>query len=249
MSVPVVRPAPFEHSFLTKPALADPLWRYMDFSKFVAMLVNGGLYLSRIDRLGDIYEGWVPKPVKKHYGGFFVQEEMERDNELRKRSSVERRNYYVSCWHANDEQSDAMWKLYVKGAEGIAIRTTCRNLQASLADTPEELWLYKVMYTNYEKEPNHGGSMLRACLTKRKPFAHEEEVRVIWYMGEDSKFSPQKGTLDSGFYVQCNLANLIEQVYVAPTEHPWFVPIVKDILEKYGINAEVIQSGLNLMPQ
>ena len=144
MPVAVVHPTSFVHSTLTKPALTDPLWRYMDFSKFVAMLVNGGLYLSRLDRLGDIYEGWVPKPKKGHYAGFFVQEEMARDTELRKRSSVDRLSYYVSCWHANDEQSDAMWKLYVKGAEGIAIRTTCRNLQASLTDTPEELCVYKV---------------------------------------------------------------------------------------------------------
>ena len=90
--------------------------------------------------------------------------------------------------------------------------------------------------------------MLRACLTKRMPFVHEKEVRVVWYKGEHSKSLRKKDQKDSGFYVECNLATLIEQVYVAPTEDPWFVPIVKDILEKYGINAEVVQSGLNLKP-
>lgn len=62
------------------------------------------------------------------------------------------------------------------------------------------------------------------------------------------KSSHKKGDLASGFYVECNLETLIEQLYVAPTENPWLVPIVKDVLEKYGINTEVVQSDLNLKP-
>jgi hypothetical protein len=220
----------------------------MDFTKFVAMLINEGLYLSRIDRLGDAYEGWIPKSSKKQYGGFFGQQYMKRDIELKEQSIAMRRLFFTSCWHANDEQSDAMWKLYVKGNEGIAIRTTCRNLQESLKDAPEELWLYEVMYADSEKKPIHGGSMLRACLTKRPPFAHEKEVRVVWRRKTPSKAHSKKSELDRGFYVKCNLATLIQRVYVAPTENPWFAPIVKAVLEKYGIVAEVVQSGLHLKP-
>lgn len=179
-TMPVIWPATWDHRSLSKPALADSLWRYMDFTKFVGMLVNKGLYLSRLDRLGDTYEGWVPKSLKRHYGGFFGQEFMERDLKLRKQARALRRLFFVSCWHANDEQSDSMWKLYLKGNEGIAIRTTFRNLQASLGGAPEELWIYKIIYADSEKKPIHGGSMLRACLTKRMPFANEEEVRVVW---------------------------------------------------------------------
>jgi len=248
--MPITWPATLEHRSLrdNKPALLDPLWRYMDFTKFVAMLVSEGLYLARLDQLGDVYEGWIPKPLKRHYGGFWGQEHMKRDRELRKRSSVERSRCYVSCWHANVEQSDAMWKLYQKGTEGIAIRTTCRSLQASLTDAPEELWIYGVEYADSEKKPTHAGSMLHACLTKRKPFEHEKEVRVVWYNRQRSKSHRKKSELDTGFYVKCKLATLIQQVYVAPTESPWFAPIVKDVLQKYGINARVVQSGLNLTP-
>jgi hypothetical protein len=81
------------------------------------------------------------------------------------------------------------------------------------------------------------------------PFAHEKEVRVVWCNSESSKSYHKKTELDSGFYVKCKLATLIEQVYIAPTENPWFVPVVKDVLEKYGIKAEVVQSGLNLKPR
>jgi hypothetical protein len=113
----------------------------MDFTKLAAMLVNDGFYLSRLDRFGDAYEGWVPESPKEHYGGCLEMEHMKRDRELRKRSSELRKHFFVSCWHANDGQSDAMWKLYVKGNEGIAIQTTCGKLQVSLRHAPEELGL------------------------------------------------------------------------------------------------------------
>ncbi len=71
----------------------------------------------------------------------------------------------------------------------------------------------------------------------------------MWYNKPRSKSPRKKTELESGFYVRCRLATLIEQVHVAPTENPWFEPIVKNVLEKYGINAQVIQSGLKLTPR
>lgn len=155
---------------LEKPALSDPLWRYMDFSKFVATLVNRGLYRSRMDRLGDAYEGWVPKTPREQYHGFLQNEFFRRDRELRKKATELRKRIYASCWHANDDESDAMWKLYMKSKNGIAIRTTCRSFHKALKQTPESCSLYKVDYADQTKQPNHGESMIRACLTKRKPF-------------------------------------------------------------------------------
>ncbi|MEO8496287.1 MAG: DUF2971 domain-containing protein [Planctomycetota bacterium] len=234
---------------MEKPALADPLWRYMDFTKFVAMLVKGGMYLTRVDQLGDVYEGYVPKSPTAHYGGFFGEEWLKRDRKLREESRELRKQFYVNCWHGNDKQSDAMWKLYVKGNEGVAIRTTCRNLQAALEDAEEELWIYKVMYADYEDEPIHDGSMLRACLAKRDAFEHEKEVRVVFRNTEPSRSQRKKGKSNRGFYVKCNMSTLIECVYIAPTVYPWFEPIISDVLDKYGIDVEVIQSGLNSKPQ
>lgn len=172
---------------------------------------------------------------------------MERERTLRQNWKDQRKRFYVNCWHANDDQSDAMWKLYSSGGEGVAIQTTCRQLKASLADTCEELWLYKVMYTR-RQNPVHGGSMLRACMTKRLPFEHEKEVRLVCDT-ETLKSRPREGEYRTGFYVRCDLNELIETLYIAPTESPWFEPIVVVLLEKYGINANVKQSDLKLKPQ
>ena len=40
-----------------RPSADTVLWRYMDFSKFVAMLKDKALWFGRIDRLGDPFEG------------------------------------------------------------------------------------------------------------------------------------------------------------------------------------------------
>ncbi|WP_319404788.1 DUF2971 domain-containing protein [uncultured Desulfosarcina sp.] len=245
--MPVVWTHNKDNFFLERPDLATPLWRYMSISKFLAMLVNSGIYMSRLDRLGDKYEGWVPNLSYK--GGFFKKHFEDRDQELRKISPKERKCYYVSCWHSNEEQSDAMWKLYTNGNEGVAIRTTTKSLHNSLKDTPKKLAHYKVIYSNSDREPTHGGSMLRACLTKRLPFEHEKETRIVWY--NDKKTSNSRRNISmktEGFYVKCDLEILIEQVFIAPTEKPWLAPLVEDLLNKYSIKAEVIQSGLSIEP-
>jgi len=36
------------------------IWRYMDFTKLVFTLEESGLFFSRLDRLGDPFEGSVP---------------------------------------------------------------------------------------------------------------------------------------------------------------------------------------------
>jgi hypothetical protein len=37
------------------------IWRYMDFTKFISVLDTQTLFFSRIDLLGDKFEGSVPK--------------------------------------------------------------------------------------------------------------------------------------------------------------------------------------------
>lgn len=46
-----------EHPLFTTPDDKYPIWRYMDFTKFVSMLASSGVYFSRADLLGDPFEG------------------------------------------------------------------------------------------------------------------------------------------------------------------------------------------------
>lgn len=232
---------------LKQPVLQDQLWRYMNFAKFVDMLRTRKLHLTSVDKLaelGDKFEGVFPAAPKGGFLGFFGEEQTQRYRA--EKSKNLRRFYYANCWHGNDSESDAMWKVYVKGNQGIAIHTTVRSLKASLEGAAEIMWLAKVKYLpkpTWKNTPDD--QALHACVTKRKSFVHENEVRIIWH-DTDAKKSGRRG--QDGKEVSCDLAKLIEKVYLAPTGSPWFKRVVEDILRKYNLNVEVVPSDLDSKP-
>jgi len=224
--------------------LSDPLWRYMDFTKFVTMLATKKLYLGRIDTLGDAFEGAYPIAPSNGFRGFFGTEETNRYHEEKAASAKARKFYYTNCWHGNDEESDAMWKIYVRGNEGIAIRTTFKRLRDALNVATETLWIVPVKYLDgWKSLPTN--PTLHACASKRKCFEHEREVRVLW-RNADAERSGRPGK--KGIGVSCDMATLIDTVCLAPTKSKWFKPVVEDVLRKYNVKATVGSSRLDLNP-
>jgi len=201
------------------------------------MLVSQTLYLARVDKLGDRFEGMFPKVDVKG----LLQDEMTRQYNAEKAKNG-RRFYYVNCWHANESESDAMWKVYSN--HGIAIRTTVRQLQKSFGTKgSEHVWLLPVSH-DFEKgwkgfPLSH--ATLQACLTKRKPFVHEQEVRVIWW-DEDTERAGRPPY--DGIRVRCDTKRLIDSVYLAPTNGRWKETIQRT-LESFGITAQVVPSDLD----
>ena len=223
------------------------LWRYMDFTKFISMLVTNRLWLARADCLGDAFEGWMPAPRAEDYDGLLAEQLLEQDRKLFKNLPELRKSFYANCWHANKGESDAMWKLYVKGGEGIAIRTTVRDLKAALNDAAETLHLADVLYRDHKAKPRIGSTMPLACMTKRECFQHEREVR-LFYIDERPEANSTNAIHPEGIAIKCNMSALIKTVHVAWSKPHWLKPIVKDILEKYNIQAEVEELDLTSEP-
>jgi hypothetical protein len=70
-------------------------------------------------------------------------------------------NFYNS-WHMNDGESDAMWKLYLKGSQGIAIQSTVERIQSSFQNTvTHPVYMALVEYIDYENfmPPSAHGSL------------------------------------------------------------------------------------------
>jgi hypothetical protein len=144
------------------PRAEASLWRYMDFAKFVALLKDRALYFARADLLGDKFEGAKGVASQKtvwddHYLRFFIEairnpppgevcrlsnEDIRAEAEKLLRQLAESgiqdiRTSYVSCWHENEAESEALWRLYCPPpSAGIAIRTTFEALKISLGDDP-----------------------------------------------------------------------------------------------------------------
>ncbi|MED1304782.1 hypothetical protein BK704_01430 [[Bacillus thuringiensis] serovar konkukian] len=238
------------------------LWRYMDFTKLVSLLVTSKLYFPRSDQFKDVFEGKIygygEEDARNTIEQLIDSPNMSEDFKRKSRSMVEqvlksvydrserdKKNVFVNCWHLNEYESAAMWDLYLKNEEGIAIQTTFNRIKKSLGECEEEIFIGKVKYVDPAKYKNLNNSFIEPFFTKRMSFSHEKEVRLIYAPMIDVYDDGQ--CWDEGIVgknIRMNLDELIEKVYVSPDAAPWFVEVVRVVLEKFGVNAEIIYSDL-----
>src|SRR5258708_7274968 len=90
------------------------LWRYMDLPRFVAVLSAQPLLLTRADLLADPFEGTITALAES--GSERLSSDWAFEDQ---RTRITMRNQvYVSCWHADNSESEAMWRLYCGPREG-----------------------------------------------------------------------------------------------------------------------------------
>ena len=160
----------------------------------------------------------------------------------------EQRAYFLlNCWHMNEQESAAMWKLYTTSNQAIGIQSTCAHLRSTL---PSKIDIDRVHYINFEKERIPDENILFPIMFKRKSFTHEQELRAVWWLTKDSSYVQNRETLplppDSGIMLQpVNLDELIDAIYVAPTSPEWFKVLVEKVLVRYDLRKEVFQSKLD----
>ena len=231
------------------------IWRYMDFTKFVSLLDKSALFFPRADRLGDLFEGSHGKAyVNEMRAGFKEDKKDWAMNTLRKTYKKIVKFTFVSCWHLNEHESAAMWELYRRSNDGIAIQSTITSLMSSFKGKGYEIYIGKVKYIDYGKEVMIGGldeGERYPFFHKRKSFEHEQELRLIV---QDFKSAKGKSVMESkpprreGIYVPVYLDLLIERICIAPTSPRWLFELVNSVSKKYGLNKEVIPSFLDEKP-
>lgn len=157
----------------------------------------------------------------------------------------------INCWHLNEYESAAMWKLYLKSNEGIAVRSTFNRLKVSFEAEKQDIFIGKVRYIDYEKDWLPEGNLLYPFVHKRKSFAYEQELRAIiqeFRYKENGDFDWSKTPFDEGIYVQVDLETLIDKIYLAPTSPKWLFELVKAVTRIYKLDKEVLQSALDDVP-
>ncbi len=217
------------HLQFKTPADDTKLWRYMNLSQFMWMLFSGSLYFSTLRELQDPWEGTWASAFFSHLeksrhiaslkklGHSVSRAKQNMINEIRS----EEGRYGVSCWHRNEVESIAMWKLYTDGKDGVAIQTTIDRLKSSVAGDPRYIYIGDVEYTD-QPELHHPGKeviTIRPMLLKGTSYSHEREVRVFLNRFldlagyEESRRSPSHL---KGEALKIELSTLIQQVIVAP---------------------------------
>src|SRR5271157_657743 len=235
-----------ERTYFVTPPDDLSLWRYMDVGRFLALLSNKALYFSRKHDLDDPWEGVVPplgvqRAVRETHRSEenirFVEESVRETGEMVAEQAV------ISCWHANDRESVAMWRLYTSGAEGVAIQTAIGRLKEAFEREPCSVTIAYVRYIDHLTEDVGRAwalDPLSPLFCKRKGFEHEREVRCVIAHPEGereqalvlSELNPEltqkfpvleqwatvvDGDLgDRGLVVPVNLGALIERIVVSP---------------------------------
>jgi len=231
-----------EHPVFEPPEKNAIIWRYMDFPKFVWMLDQRRLYFCNIDKfkIDDPFEGsCLPSKLLKGTTENVAKNYVEKMNSCGLPLTV-------NCWHLNDCESAAMWKLYGGANKGIAIQSTFRKMIKAFEEFSDNVYIGKIRYIDYQNEIFNGKApdKFEPILTKRKSFEHEKELRAV--MWETSRETPR--TNDGSVLSNVNLKELIENIYISPFSPAWYRESVQTIVKKFGLDVPVLQSELDKKP-
>jgi hypothetical protein len=212
------------------------VWRYLDLAKFIWLLENQKLYLSRLDLLNDPHEGTTPRLLAsirdsqlKEIGGGELLTQIPRINQQNRRS------LYINCWHLGNTESEAMWRLYCPGENGVAIQTSYGKLVESIS-YDRFLYIGQVTYIDYESQGFPLNNSFYPVMHKRISFAHEQEVRLVKtlseYWGLPERPSPQGITAD------WPVEPTVEGIYVNPYAQEYYYDAVKAVVRRILPNME-----------
>ena len=113
-----------------------------------------------------------------------------------------------------------------------------------------EVHIGKIKYVDYTKDFIPEANLMTPFLHKRKSYEYENELRAInlELPVVDGKVDLSREPLNRGKNIPVDLDILIEKIFVAPTAPKWFYELVESILDKFGLEKEVIQSSLDEDP-
>ncbi|MBL0739076.1 hypothetical protein JI750_19435 [Flavobacterium sp. GN10] len=210
------------------------VWKYLDLSKFLDLLLSKKLFMSRSDKFEDQYEGTFSEPTYEEI------KKLAADNpEFLNYYKTHREKVAISSWHINEYESFAMWQIFTKNKEGLAIQSTIRRLQKAVR--PEnnfDQYIGEVNYIDYKKEYIPFDDLFFPFLFKRKSFQYEREVRIL----SDTSKSDIK--LNDGLKINVDINQLIEKIYIHPKSENWYKKLVIELVERLGFGFEIEKSDL-----
>jgi hypothetical protein len=256
----------YKHSLFRDPDCSEvKLWRYMDITKYLSILSTKSLFFTRVKKLQeyDKYEGCLPQKeldnivnFRKEFGKKRNHPEMtESDlNDLKNSWNYSfeniRNRTFVNCWHYNKNESIALWKIYAGNRNGICLQSQIDGFKNSFRGYHKNIFIGKVEYLNYDNniyadkfDTNYNYNLFYMFLTKENAFQYEKEYRALFMVEDENELN--KFSNQNGIYVPIDLNTLIEEIIISPGSPDWFLDLVKEVTEKYGLKKEIIKSSLD----
>ncbi|RZJ67718.1 MAG: DUF2971 domain-containing protein [Flavobacterium sp.] len=210
------------------------VWKYLDLSKFLDLLLSRKLFMSRSDKFEDQYEGTFSEPTYEEL------KRMASDNpEFLDAYKALRKNVVISSWHINEFESYAMWQIFTQNSEGLAIQSTIGRLQEALnTENDYDLQIGAVKYIDYKKEYIPFDDAFFPFLFKRKSFQYEREVRII------ADLTKYNLSINEGIKINVDINSLIERIYIHPRSENWYKNLVLQLMQQLGFDFPIGKSDL-----
>ena len=229
------------------PAAEEKVWRYMSFSRFLWLLQKKQLWLTRADLLGDPWEislagDQLAHVISRHPIAPLQSQHVTRETAIQRPDRIIRmwrRRTFVSCWSASEHESHALWSIYCRSIEGVAVQTTLARLRESVGGLP----VYRVTYQipgSRKQTPT-----LPDLVAKKRPmFAYEQEVRVV--LSTDAKDDAEV----LGYGAEWDPEKNVESILVHPEADNSFMETVTAAVEHYApaLKERIAWSAMNARP-
>lgn len=214
------------------------IWHYFTLPKFLSLISSSSLYLCRQDKFDDSFEGAMTKKDE----AFFESKSPRITNGMTGDSLG---CTYSNCWTKADVDEYVLWSSYASLKDGVAVQSTVlRLISAFDPSDPRSVYVSNVQYIDYELDYSFqltGGiaNMIAPHFSKRPYFGAEKELRAMFW-DTDGRFN----NTPEGLLFKVDLNELIENVYAAPFSQPWYRDIIQELIGKYGLEKNVLLSGI-----
>lgn len=210
------------------------IWKYLDLSKFLDLLLSRKLFMSRSDKFEDQYEGTFSEPTYEEIKKLAIN-----NPDFINYYKTHREKIAISSWHINEYESFAMWQIFTQNSEGLAIQSTLGRLQNALhPETTFKQYIGEVNYIDYKKEYIPFDDNFFPFLFKRKSFQYEREVRVI------TDVTNHNIKLNDGLKINVDINQLIEKIYIHPKSENWYKNLVIELVKQLGFDFTIEKSDL-----
>ncbi len=221
------------------------LYRIFKFEDILDILINKEITLVNPSLWEDPYESFILKCKATKPNGENIEIE-----------SVQKQ-FFGQCWTL-EEESDAMWRIYSQDKTGVRVKSTFNKVFSIIYDDNEDKsmatsYISKVKYMEekemkeYFSNPENtkllslnGKWLVYLQSIKRKAFAHEREVRLMFFLGDSN--SEEIGNKVKKFKVAPN--DLIEEICFDPRLEERLYEVYKKTLEKIGYTGKITKSKL-----
>ncbi len=199
-----------EHPNIKTPEDDIIIWRYIDLWKFLDIIDNDKLYMSRADQFEDKLEGRIPHHKVRSSSSPNPLKQIDTVSE-----NVLKKHTFISSWNANNFELYPLWKIYTESNSSIAIKSTIIKLKESIkAEETLTQYIGQIKYVRPDTDYTFEGNTFQLFFEKRDYFAFENEVRIL--VDYPYKDNDELLQLPNGIKIDIDPEKLIDEILLAP---------------------------------